>query len=208
MCANFGFERSADEVVEYFDLAAPIVLPKVTDFFPKQFIPVIGRKPNSTSRGLILVRWGLIPSDYASPDQQPQPFNAKAETIDWRTTFAESFQSRRCLIPADRYYEWTRTTPKQRFRLMLRDRGLFALAGLWDRWTGPGAKPILSATMVTTKPNELIGSFHHRMPVMLKRADYDTWLDNKTPIERVKELLVSYPAELMTCEAVTKSTPK
>jgi putative SOS response-associated peptidase YedK len=80
VCANFGFERTADEVMEYFDLTGPVVLPKVTDFFPHHSIPVIGRKPVCTERGLLLVKWGLIPTDYPSPDQQPQPFNARSES--------------------------------------------------------------------------------------------------------------------------------
>jgi len=103
--------------------------------------------------------------------------------------FSDAFRERRCLIPADRFYEWTKTAPKKRFRLMLKDRGLFAIAGLWDRWTGPGHKPILSATMATTKPNELIGSFHHRMPVILSREVFDLWLDQGTPTVELKKLL-------------------
>jgi putative SOS response-associated peptidase YedK len=204
VCANFGFERDAEEVVEFFDVAGPVVLPKPADFYPHQPIPVIGRKPNSTARGLILVKWGIIPNDYPSPDQQPQPFNARAESIDWTPTFAESFRTRRCLIPGDHFFEWTRTTPKVRYRLGLAGGGLFAFAGLWDRWAEKGHKPILSATIATTKPNELIGTFHDRMPVILRPVDYDRWLDNGTPVGELKKLLVPFPADRMTCEAAPR----
>lgn len=89
---------------------------------------------------------------------------------------------------------------------MIKHRGLFAFAGLWDRWPGnETANPVLSATMVTTKPNELIGTFHHRMPVIVPREALNLWLDAKTQIGEVKKLLVPYPADEMVCEAAARS---
>jgi putative SOS response-associated peptidase YedK len=103
----------------------------------------------------------------------------------------------------DRFYEWTATKPKQRFRLALTGGELFAAAGLWDEWTRQGR--VRTATMITTKPNEIIGAFHNRMPVIVPHEAWSDWLDPTTPVKRVKDLLKSYPSELMTCEPAPKS---
>jgi putative SOS response-associated peptidase YedK len=113
-------------------------------------------------------------------------------------TFADGYHRRRCLIPLDRFYEWTASKPEQRFRLALKDGELFAAAGLWDEWTRTGR--VRTATMITTKPNELIGAFHHRMPVIVPPYAWADWLDPTTPVKRVMDMLKSYPSELMTCE--------
>jgi putative SOS response-associated peptidase YedK len=103
----------------------------------------------------------------------------------------------------DRFYEWTGTKPKQRFRFPLTDGDLFAAAGLWDEWTRTGL--VRTTTMITTKPNELIGAFHHRMPIIVPPELRDEWLDPTTPVKRVKDLLKSYPSELMSYEPAPRS---
>lgn len=202
MCANFGLTIPPDILAPFFGVSPTATLPGQGNYFPKQAIPTI--VPDGSGRELAACRWGLIPHDYADPKQQPQPFNAKAETIARLPVFRDSYKSRRCLIPADKFFEWTATTPKTRFRLTLSTGGPFACAGIWDTWEGDGG-PIRSATMLTTSPNDLIKSIpHHRMPVILDPKDYDLWLDPKTPPERLKVLLRSYPSDLMSCEEATR----
>jgi len=208
VCSNFGLERNEDEVVEFFALTGSVVFPQPTDYFPKQLIPVIGHKPNATDRGLIAVRWSLLPNHYATETEKPQPFNARAETVERVDAFSECFRFRRCVIPATYFREWTEKEPKTRYRLSMSDRGLFGCAGLWDRWSAAtGTRTILSATMLTTTPNEMIRSWHRRMPVILHRDEYDEWMDIATPMERLKAMLVSYPAELMRCDSDPRSIP-
>lgn len=119
MCSNYGLDLSAEELGDHFGIVSPFAVPQPADYYPKQLIPVIGRKPNSMARGLIAVKWGLLPNDYPSPDQQPQPFNARAESIDWVGIFQESFRERRCLIPADHFYERAKARSNVRHRLGL-----------------------------------------------------------------------------------------
>jgi putative SOS response-associated peptidase YedK len=203
MCANFGLGLPPDMVAPFFGLTLPVTIPGKGNYFPKYPIPTI--VPGDGGRELAACRWGLIPHEYAAPDQQPQPFNAKAETVAKLFTFRDSYKHRRCLIPADHFFEWTGTTPKRRFKLTLDTGGPFACAGIWDTWEGDGG-PIRSATMLTTKPNELIESIpHHRMPVILDPKDFDLWLDPRTPPERLKVLLRPYPADLMACEAAPRT---
>ncbi len=198
MCAHFQFGRPADDAAAVLGATVAEPLPVPGDFFPGRQIPVA----LSTTGGRVLraARWGLIPRHYAAQTQQPQPFNARAETVARLDVFRDAFAARRCLIPGTAFFEWTRATPKVRYKLAPTASELWAFAGLWDEWRVGDEFAILSATMVTTKPNALIGAFHDRMPVILPAADHAEWLDPETPAKRVKELLASYPAAAMVCE--------
>jgi hypothetical protein len=150
-CSNFGLSKSGLKLADYFDVPFSPDVPDSGSYFPKQQIPIV--RPAASGRELVSARWGIIPYFYHDTDQQPQPLNAKAETVSRIPTFAVSYHRRRCLIPLDHFYEWTATKPKQRFLLALTGGELFAAAGLWDEWTRQGR--VRTATMITTKPNEL-----------------------------------------------------
>jgi putative SOS response-associated peptidase YedK len=206
VCFEFTLNRVDDRIVNYFTLTD--VRPPAADppsVFPDMTVAVIGRKGGSAQRGLIAVKWGLLPNWYNDAAQQPQPANARSETVNSLGMFREAFHTRRCLIPGDAFYEWTEAKPKRRYRLSLKDGSPIGFAGLWDRWDGDG-KPILSATMLTTSPNELIGAFHGRMPVILSPADYDVWLDPDTPADRLLALLRPYPSDLMAAELAPRAS--
>jgi putative SOS response-associated peptidase YedK len=123
-------------------------------------------------------------------------------TVTGLPTFAYSFREKRCLIPADGFFEWVAEGRKKRARhFTLTDRAVFAFAGLWDVWTGEAEK-LVTTCMVTTTANELVRLAHDRMPVILAHDRYAEWLDPETTESRLKELLVPYPADRMAERAV------
>jgi putative SOS response-associated peptidase YedK len=146
---------------------------------PSQLVPIIRSGQNGTNE-LALVRWGLIPS-WTKERPKLQPINARAETIATSGMFRQAFARRRCLIPADGFYEWKKMgKAKQPMFIHRRDDELFRFAGLWERWTPPGAEPVETMTIITTTPNPLMDLIHDRMPVILRPEDCDRWLNPKT----------------------------
>jgi putative SOS response-associated peptidase YedK len=128
--------------------------------------------------------------------------NAKAETLEEKPTYRGPFKSKRCLIPADGFYEWKKTTSKKvPFRFTRRDGKIFAFAGLYDDWEHEG-KHVTSCTIITTGANELLAKVHDRMPVMLPEKDEWKWLAD-APADELKILLKPYPAEEMASMQVS-----
>jgi putative SOS response-associated peptidase YedK len=125
--------------------------------------------------------------------------NAKAEGIESRPAFREAFQRRRCLVPVDNFYEWkTTATEKQPYAIALADRGLMALAGLWENWRSPAGEWVRSFAIVTTTPNDLCAELHHRMPVVLGPETWPAWLGEEPPNpSQLKAMLAPYPSDGM-----------
>lgn len=141
-------------------------------------------------------RWGLIP--FWSKDIVPGMINARAETVDKKSSFRQSLKSRRCLIPSDGFYEWRRDGGRKKpYRITLKNRGVFVFAGLWDTWISPKGETINSCVIITTSANTLIKPIHNRMPVILSEKAEEVWLNKDTDILTLKDLLNPYPAELM-----------
>jgi putative SOS response-associated peptidase YedK len=138
--------------------------------------------------------WALVPS--WSKDGKGF-INARSETLEEKASFSESFRERRCLIPADGFFEWRRAgRAKQPFYFQLRDEGAFAFAGVWDRWRN-GGNSVVSCAIITTEANELLSPIHDRMPVILQPDAYEAWLDPKTDPVVLKRLLQPFPASEM-----------
>ena len=132
--------------------------------------------------------------------------NAMAETIDAKPMFREAFRRRRCLVPIEAFYEWQKLGPKEKqpYAIALADRGVMALAGLWENWKSPAEEWVRSFTIITTTANELCAPIHDRMPVILPPEAWPTWLGEKTAdSERLKGLLAPYPANGMKCWPVS-----
>ncbi len=131
--------------------------------------------------------------------------NAQAETAATKPAFRAAFRKRRCLILADEFYEWKKEgRHKQPFHIRLRDRRPFAFAGLWEHWDKGEGAAIDSCTILTTTPNDLLRSLHHRMAVILAPEAYDLWLDPAIQeVKRLQPLLRPYPAEAMTAYPVS-----
>jgi putative SOS response-associated peptidase YedK len=167
---------------------------------PSQAVAVVRRLPDDLDRKLAMLRWGLIPAWVKDPAKARQPINAKSETVAELSTFRLAFRQRRCLIPADGFYEWRQEGGrKQPVYIRMKDKEPFALAGLWERWVGEEDEFIDSCTILTTEPNDLLELIHNRMPVILDPKDYELWLDPEVQeVTRLKPLLHPYPPEQMT----------
>jgi putative SOS response-associated peptidase YedK len=127
--------------------------------------------------------------------------NAKAEGIETKPAFRKAFERRRCLVPVDNFYEWQKTaTGKQPYAIALADRGIMALAGLWENWHSLAGEWIRSFAIVTTTPNELCARLHNRMPVMLKPDAWPAWLgEEPADLSQLKSLLGPYRSDEMIC---------
>jgi putative SOS response-associated peptidase YedK len=152
----------------------------------------------------VRLRWGLVPS--WSKDDAPGAglVNARAESLEDKPSFREAFHTRRCLIPASGFYEW-KVAGRARlpWLFQLSDEEPFFLAGLWDAWTAPDGERFETCAVVTTEPNQLMIPIHHRMPAILPSDVGNAWLDPEVKPERLRALLVPFPAERMTARAVS-----
>lgn len=149
-----------------------------------------------------LLTWGLIPS--WSTDGKAF-INARAETLEEKPSFSESFRLRRCLIPADGFFEWKRSgREKLPFYFQVGDEMPFAFAGIWDAWSNRG-NAVTSCAIITTAANELVGELHDRMPAMLQGDSYGVWLDPKTDSTDLIDLLRPFPASKMKMYPVSSA---
>src|SRR5437588_12199771 len=148
-----------------------------------------------------LLTWGLIPS--WSTDGKGF-INARAETLEEKPSFSESFRLRRCLIPADGFFEWKRTGREKRpFYFQMDDEMPVAFAGIWDTWSNRG-DVVTSCAIITTAANELVGELHDRMPAILLH-DHDAWLDPRTDRTVLTEMLKPFPSLMMKTYPVSSS---
>lgn len=166
---------------------------------PGQDIVVVRQDAVRPVRVMSQMRWGLIPSWTTDPSIGYKLINARSEGIATRQSFCEPFRSRRCLIPADGFYEWKREgKEKLPFCFTLADESIFAMAGIWERWKSPQGQVVESCAILTTAPNELMRDIHDRMPVILPQDSYDLWLDPRfNSVRDLEPLLKSHPADVM-----------
>jgi putative SOS response-associated peptidase YedK len=152
-----------------------------------------------------LALWCLVPYWAKDINVRFANINAKAEGIENRPAFREAFQRRRCLVPVDNFYEWKKTqTGKQPYAITLADRGLMALAGLWENWRSAACEWVRSFAIITTTPNELCAELHNRMPVVLNPAAWPAWLgEEPADAPQLKALLAPYPSEDMVAWPVS-----
>ena len=176
MCARYSLTLGDQSLAEVFDLAdVPHVDPR-WNVAPTQTVPVVVEGPRGVRR-LEPMRWGLVPSWADDPSIGSRMVNARAETAATKPSFRAAVRSRRCLVPADGFYEWTVAGGvKQPIHVRRTDRAVFAFAGLWEVWT-KGAVPLETFTILTTEPNDVLRPVHDRMPVILDRGDFARWLD-------------------------------
>jgi putative SOS response-associated peptidase YedK len=170
---------------------------------PTQTLPVI---VGDGANNLTMMKWGLIPFWAKDPAIGSRMINARAETVAEKPAFKQSLRSRRCLVPASGFFEWKREgetrTPHY---IHLKNEPLFAFAGLYDRWRDPDGQEVLSYSIITTEPNDLMAPIHNRMPVVLDREDEGIWLDpDITDPERLLPLLRPYPARAMEAYPVSR----
>ncbi|ALG71571.1 hypothetical protein VY88_00395 [Azospirillum thiophilum] len=207
MCGRMLLTTPVSEIQRLFGVPErPNLMPR-WNVAPTQDIPVIRREEEEglPGRHLALLRWGLVPPWADDPSIGSRMINARGESVADKPAFRDAFRKRRCLVPLDGFYEWTSVGEgakprKQGHIIRRRDRGLFALAGLWECWRGPKGAPPLeppleSVTVVTTATNATLSFLHDRMPVVLDPADWDAWLDPATPLPVVEGLIRSAPED-------------
>jgi putative SOS response-associated peptidase YedK len=172
---------------------------------PTQPVPVIRQDSKEPVRELSLMRWGLIPHWSKDGSGAVGMINARSETAVTKPAFRDALKSRRCLIPADGFYEWLRTgKTKQPYCFEVNGGELFALAGLWDRWKDPSGNWVKTCSILTTTPNAVTSAVHDRMPVILDPDNYDLWLDpGMQNAAAVSELLKPLDPRTMRCYPVS-----
>jgi len=202
MCGRYTLTITLEEFMAAFPGLKIEIGPE--DYFPRfniaptQPIPVIR---NDGVMKLDFHHWGLIPSWSKDRKFASRMINARAETVAQKPSFRDAYRVRRCLIPADGFFEWIKvegTKKKLPIYMHLKSTEPFAFAGLWETWTSPRGETIPSAVILTTEPNELVAKVHNRMPVILPRDAYGLWLDPEvTKPDVLGHLLRPYPAEEM-----------
>ena len=206
MCGRYTLSTPVEKLAGEFDISEPLPdLPPSYNVAPSQEVAAIVAGGRGERR-LELLRWGLIPAWADDPGIGSRMINARSETAAEKPSFRKAFKERRCLIPADGFYEWQKTNGgKQPYHLKMRDGRLFAFAGLWESWKGDEEGEIRSCTILTTDANDLVGEVHHRMPVILPPKTYDLWLDPAVrEAEQLLSVLLSYPTEDMEAYPVSR----
>lgn len=182
MCGRYMMTSPVDAMQRLFRFEERPNLPPRYNAAPTQDVPIVRRRKEGAGRELALVRWGLIPWWAKDPAIGTRLLNARAETVATKPAFRDAFRARRCLVPANGFYEWEkRGRSKQPWLIRLKGGGLLAFAGLWEVWRDPKGEKIHSCTIVTSEPNAVAGRFHDRMPVILDPGAYQRWLDPADP---------------------------
>lgn len=198
MCGRFVLKTPFHEIARALGLSNLPNLEPRYNICPTQPVAVVtlgkgGRK------AFTLHRWGLIPSWTKDPTIGDRLFNARAETLAEKPAFKGPFRRRRCLIPANGFYEWKSTGGRKQPHYIARpDRGLMAFAGIWDDWLGADGSEVQSCAVITTAAGPDVAAIHHRMPVILSPRDYNRWL-----YDGGEELLRPLPANSLQVTAVS-----
>jgi putative SOS response-associated peptidase YedK len=200
MCGRFRLSRRKQIIEEHFDTAdwQDDWSPRY-NIAPTQPVPVIRQHPKEPVRQISTMGWGLVPHWAQDASVAARTINARSETAAEKPAFRDPIRFRRCLIPADGFYEWKRTgTSKQPFCFEVKKGELFAFAGLWDGWKNTEGQWIKTCSILTTTPNAVTSAVHDRMPVILDPDTYDLWLDpGMQNAAVVSELLKPYDARFM-----------
>jgi putative SOS response-associated peptidase YedK len=213
MCGRFTLTATFEQLIDRFDIESFLL---DEDYSPNYNVApsqsVIAVLNNGSINKMGYLKWGLIPSWAKDPKVGYKMINARAETLAEKPSFRNAYRSKRCLIVADSFYEWKRQDHDQKtpMRIKLKSDDLFAMAGLWEKWTSPDGQSIFSCTVVTTTANELVHDIHERMPVILKPEDEKVWLNPKSNPKELNPLLKPLDRELMEAYEVSSlvNSPK
>ena len=217
MCGRFARRSTQQVLADWFGVELedmPWFAPSY-NVAPQSVQPVVRLNLDRLNRGsgnreFALMRWGLVPFWAKDAKFGYSTINARAEEVAAKPAYREAFKKRRCLVPADAFYEWQRIDKKTKhpFAFALKSGDPYALAGLWDRWQPKEGAALETFTILTTDPNALMEPIHNRMPVILEPRDYSRWLDTGGPdsddwTRPPVDLLRPYPAEKMVAWPVS-----
>lgn len=195
MCGRFGLTRPEALKLERFGISElPPLVPRY-NIPPSSDILVIRERKGVTEAEMI--RWGLVPSWAKDPAIGHRMANVRSDTALEKSSFRAAMQKRRCLIPADVFFEWQEVPGRKRRRpyaVALNEGEIFALGGLWEAWRPKeGGDWVITCAILTTEPNELLAPIHDRMPVIVSPQDYGAWIATGTSTKEVQRLVQSYP---------------
>lgn len=202
MCGRLAQKLPSKRVAEKFRVGEVPPLVERFNVAPAQAVLAVGE--GEGAREATFLKWGLVPGWAKDPAVGNKLINARSETVAEKPSFREAFRRRRCLVPADGFFEWSRRgAAKRPFYFYVRGGEPFALAGLWERWEGD-AGPLETCALLTTQANGLLAPYHDRMPVILRPEDYDRWLDAGAGLaDGLRGLLHPYPEEEMAAHKVS-----
>ena len=202
MCGRFSLAAPPDELVEVFDVPLPdfAVQPRY-NIGPGQDALVVGE--DKRGRRLGMLRWGLVPAWAEAPGSAHA--NARGESLVETPSFREAFLRRRCLVPADGFYEW-RAAEGGKAPYLFRPTagGVMALAAVWERWERRGHEPRSGFAVLTVDANADVAPIHHRMPVLVDRAHFSVWLDRSSEPDRLREVVAPAPPGTLSHHAVSR----
>jgi putative SOS response-associated peptidase YedK len=202
MCGRFALYSSFSAIKEYADVLNEIgELEQNYNAAPGQIIPIIMIE----EKKIILesVKWGLVPFWSNNPKIGSRMINARAETIAEKPSFKAAFRYRRCLIPANGFFEWRRSD-KQPFYITLKERELFTFAGIWEEWYHADGTSMRTCSIITTEPNEVMQNIHNRMPVILTPKNEQKWLTQNNQ-KKLLNLLKPFNSNEMQMHPVSKA---
>ena len=202
MCGRFALFSSVEAIKKYYNYLNEVQDWKANyNIAPSQKIPVIINK--SGEKNLEFFQWGLIPFWAKDKKIGYKMINTRAETISEKPSFKFAFRKRRCLIPANGFYEW-RKEDKQPFFIQLKDCEIFSFAGIWENWKSPEGDYIQSCSIITTPANDFMNEIHHRMPAILSEEQEITWLSNHSQ-EKLLSLLQPFSSDEIIARKVSKN---
>ncbi|MBN3519826.1 SOS response-associated peptidase [Algoriphagus lutimaris] len=202
MCGRYSLSKSKIELEERFQAEM------LSDFHPRyniaptQLVPVI---TSASPNGFSYFYWGITPEFGKNKPVALKLINAKSETVDQKVSFKSSFQQRRCIIPADGFYEWKKLGKKTKipYRFTMREGELFSMAGIWEEYESVNGETQHTFLILTTTPNEVVSDVHDRMPVILNKEGEKKWLDNYSSIEDLKSLFEPISSDFLLSYTVS-----
>lgn len=202
MCGRYSLSKSKIELEERFQAEMlPDFQPRY-NIAPTQLVPVI---TSQSPKGFSFFYWGITPDFGKNKPVAQKLINARAELVNDKISFKSSFEKRRCLIPADGFYEWKKLGKKTKipYRFTLREDELFAFAGIWEEYETVSGEIQHTFLILTTGPNDIVSEIHDRMPVILNRQMEKKWLDNYTSESELLAMLQPYPSDQMLSYTVS-----
>ncbi|WP_026956964.1 SOS response-associated peptidase [Algoriphagus vanfongensis] len=196
MCGRYSLSKSKSDLEERFQAEMLSDFKPRYNIAPTQLVPVITSK---SPKGFSFFYWGITPDFGKNKPVAQKLINAKAESVHEKASFKNSFKSRRCIIPADGFYEWKRLGKKTKIphRFTLREDEPFAFAGIWDEYENVKGETEHTFLILTTSPNEVVSEVHDRMPVILDKSDEKKWLDNYASENDLLQILKPYDPDRM-----------
>ncbi len=203
MPGRYSIGASAEKIAERFNVTAPSEGYEARyNAAPTQLLPIIA---NSSPKGISYFYWGTIPGWSKNKSISPKLINAPTETLKEKATFKNALKKRRCLIPADGFYEWKRISKKGKvpYRIVMNSKDIFSFAGLWEEFEDENEKTVHTFTIITTTANATLRPIHNRMPAILDQENEQKWLKESTTEEDLLSMLKPYPSDKMSSYTVS-----